>query len=108
MAEFFDFVDRTVEITFFEADPITVLMTVSDETDKKLSEYAKKLGESDSFEARKKALGDLIGKDTLAKILERSPIADRYALYQVQEYISEKYEEAQTKNLRPAGAGRGK
>lgn len=108
MAEYFDFVDRTVEVVFFEDDPITVTLTVSDDGDKKLTEYSERAKSEQTYEGRKAALGDLIGKDTLEQILARAPIQDSYALIQVEEHIAEKYLEVKAKNLRPAGAGRGK
>lgn len=108
MAEYFDFVDRTVEVVFFEEDPITVTLTVSDDSDKKMTEYAERVKAAQTYEDRKAALGDLIGKDALEQILTRAPIQDSYALIQVEEHIAEKYLDAKAKNLRPAKAGREK
>lgn len=108
MATPFTFVDRDVEIIFFEQDPVTITMTVSDETDKKLAEYAGAVKKDRSYASCKKAMEGLIGKENLAKILKRAPVEDGYALLQVERHIGETYAEAQAKNLSPAGAGREK
>lgn len=102
----FNFVDRDVEITFFEEDPVTIHLTVSDETDKKMLAYTQAVNKDRSQEGVKKALGALIGKDNLAKILKRAPVDDGYALIQVEKHIAAAYGEGQRKNLLTAGAGR--
>lgn len=106
--KFFTFVDREVEINFFEDDPITMTMTVCDETDRKLSLCGEQLSKAGDYAAQKKALSELIGQKTLEKILDRAPFQDSYALIQAAHHITECYLEVRTKNLRPAGAGREK
>lgn len=108
MATPFTFVDRDTEIIFFEEDPVTITMTVCDETDKKLAAYAEAVKKDRSYAGCKKAMAALIGKDNLEKILKRAPVEDGYALLQVERHIGESYAEAQAKNLAPAGAGREK
>ncbi len=106
MAKFFQFGTRNVEIRFFDADPITVRLTISDETDLRFAKGAELLRrgtESGDIEERKRlwteAVEALIGTENCQSILARSPEKDSFALAELYRWIVDAYAGAKVKNL---------
>ena len=106
MAKFFQFSSRTVTIGFFQEDPVTVELTISDETDAAFvrgAELLKQGTESGDLKERKslwtEAVDALIGRENREKILARSPMQDSFALAEIYRYVVDAYGGAKVKNL---------
>lgn len=106
MAKFFTFADRTIPVQFFEENPVSLMLTASDETDARLLESAGLLQEGDkqaTVEARlslyRRAVENLIGPEKTKEILSRADNADGYAVYSVYRYLLNAYREGKSKNL---------
>ncbi len=106
MAKFFQFSARTVEINFFETDPITARLTISDETDKRFvrgAELLRQGTESGDLEERKRlwteAIDVLVGEDVRKRILSRAPLQDSFAMAEIYRWIVDAYGGAKVKNL---------
>lgn len=103
---FFKFADRFVPIKFFEEDPITVTLKISDETDSRIVKVAEKIATADklvNLEKRRQsymdALTELIGKENASKILARADEVDCFAIGAVIHHVFAAYGEQKRKNL---------
>lgn len=102
----FIFLDRVVNLEFFDEEPIKITMLISDETDRKFQQCAQALGvadrgaEENRASAYEAALADLIGKDHAERILSRADVRDCVAVSNVIVYITNRYNEEKVKKLR--------
>ena len=104
--KYFAFVDQFLPVEFFEEDPITVTLTISDEFDRKLDKAFVDLKSPMTVEKKRKVLEGLIGPENTARILSRFETVDGYVLDQVLLYVRGAYLEGKQKNLLAAAAGR--
>ena len=106
MGKFFKFSDRFVTVTFFEEDPIRLTMQIGDEQDRKIisaSELIAEGSKTQNLEKRAKcfaaALDEVIGRENLVKLLERSPEKDSFAMLEIWHYLIDAYGAQKVKNL---------
>lgn len=103
---YFTYVDRDITLQFFREDPISVTMTLGDETDRKLEKTVKSLKTAATFEKKRELLSGLIGKENTCQLLARADRADSFTVEQLLLYIHKAYLEGKGKNLLTASAGR--
>ena len=106
MGKYFTFVDRSIQIEFFDKDPVKITLCVGDEMDRKLNEMGRKMDAAATFEDRKAALADTIGVENVDAIMARAETQDNYALLEIAHYLLQEYQDGKTKNLVAARAGR--
>lgn len=100
----FSFAKWFVKIQFFEEEPVVITLPISDEMDRKLLRYGEAVGEGDKqpdkrTEIYRQALEQLIGAETVEKLLARAGDSDSYALLDIGTYVLNCYREQKTKNL---------
>ena len=106
MAKFFTFADRFVPVQFFDEDPITLTLKISDETDKRLIQAGKGIDDADKLTdmdkrraAYRAVLEDFIGAEKTEAILSRTDEPDCFAIYSVFKYLLDVYGAQKVKNL---------
>ena len=103
---YFTYVDRDISLQFFREDPITVTLTLGDETDRQLDKTVKALKTATTFEKKRELLANLIGDEPTCLLLARADKADSFTVEQLLLYIHKAYLEGKGKNLLTASAGR--
>ena len=106
MAKYFTFVDRILPIQFYEADPVTITLTICDQMAQKIDAGMKKLSATADAAQCRDILVAWIGEDNADKLLARCEDVDTYTISQLLLYIKQEYIEGQRKNLLAAAAGR--
>lgn len=104
--KYFTFVDRILPIQFFEEEPITVTLTISDQMAQKIDAGMKKLNTTADAAQCRDILVAWIGEENADKLLARCEDVDTYTISQLLAYIRQEYIEGQRKNLLAAAAGR--
>lgn len=102
---FFTFCDRAVPVRFFEDEPITVTLLISDRTDQSILDCYRAFAEADKLTPDKRlggyeaALREFIGAEHADRLLERMDQRDCFAVIEVFQYLLAEYREAKTKKL---------
>lgn len=105
MKPYFTFLDRVVPVTFFEDEPVTLTLLISDQTDRKIIDCSQAFlaadkGEQDERLAKyEAALARFIGAENAEKILSRTQQRDCFAVFEVYNYLLNAYKDAKTKKL---------
>lgn len=104
--KYFDFVGRDITLEFGAKTPIKAVITISDSMDKKVDDSTERLRKPLEVTEKLDILSDLIGSETVQKLIERYGGMDSYATDQLLLYVRNAYIEGKRKNLLAAGAGR--
>ena len=104
--KYFTFVDRFLPVQFFEEDPVTITLTISDQMAAKIDAGIKQLGTTTTPEKCRDILVAWVGEENTEKLLSRCEDVDTYTISQLLLYIKQSYMEGQRKNLVAAAAGR--
>ncbi len=103
---YFTFIPRQLELTFFNTDPIKVSLPMGDAMDTLLTTMATALDSADSLTAAEAAIHPVLGKKVTETILSRAEPRDILAVNQLAAYLLRQYAAGKEKNLSAAQLGR--
>ncbi len=103
---YFTFIPRQLELTFFASEPIKVSLPMGDAMDTLLTTMATALDSADSLTAAEAAIYPVLGKKVTDAILSRAEPRDILAVNQLAAYLLRQYAAGKEKNLSAAQLGR--
>jgi hypothetical protein len=101
----FTFIDRTVDLTFYDQEPVTVRMYLGDALEEKLQQAVGHYDQDHTLEEDMENLKMLVGQEEGAQLLERAEPLDRMAVLELLSFVVRRCREEQGKKLMALAAG---
>lgn len=101
----FAFIDRAVELSFYEDDPVTVTLYLGDTLEEQIARAVRHYDLPHTAEEDRENLAALLGKEQTEAILSRAENPDRLTVLEILSYVIRSCREDQAKKLEALAAG---
>lgn len=105
MENTFTFIDRALDLSFYDQEPVTVRLYLGDALEEKLQAAVGHYDQDHTLEEDVENLKALVGAETGQLLLDRAETVDRLAVLELLSFVVRRCREEQGKKLMALAAG---